>query len=103
MNKCVGIFGWLFGHDFEPRYDVKTHVPEKIISQIVALLFTPWTAMVDLIAVSGNANKTSEYVGDVCRRCGQSTILSIMETKVVDPVKDARIIDPMNFDKDSLR
>lgn len=53
MNKCVGIFGWLFGHNFRARFDIRQ--PSIHATGGVAFM---------------KALQIRIYRGDVCKRCG---------------------------------
>lgn len=59
MTRCMGVTGWLFGHDYRARYDkgpagdVQMH----------------WFRVQDLVDAA-EASKQITYRGDVCRRCG---------------------------------
>jgi hypothetical protein len=72
MNKCKGIFGLLFGHKFEGRYNTeegegKWPLKEgSIESQITS---TNPSAVSEIIESSRNQKTT--YIKDVCVRCGE--------------------------------
>jgi len=62
MKKdCVGITGWLFGHNFEAVYDTtgKIEVPSTLTS-------------ISATSLDVFRNETSEYVISVCKRCGKN-------------------------------
>jgi hypothetical protein len=72
MNKCKGIFGLLFGHKFEGRYNVEKSEGKwplqegSIESQITS---TNPDSVYAIIESSRDQKKT--YVKDVCVRCGE--------------------------------
>ena len=85
---CRGIFGWLFGHSFSPRYSTETLVPKELpelMASCIKYLGDPdcsydinndtdehgWRFM-DLImeGFKDTREERSSYLGDVCKRCG---------------------------------
>ena len=77
-DKCMGIWGALFGHKFEPRYN-ETESPtnsdnvtgaKEIVETIVgsgsALLSCEIASIMDSFCIC-----KSEYIHDVCVRCGK--------------------------------
>jgi len=64
-NECAGLFGRLFGHDYQPRF---THgAPTYKVSDsndVFSMVFS------DDVASVITASKPRTYHGDVCRRCG---------------------------------
>lgn len=63
-QDCIGIFGWLFGHKFEGRYNVYKEKHPMTMNP-------PLGAFIDIKGpVPPNIDKRM-YQGDVCLRCGQ--------------------------------
>lgn len=68
QDKCTGIFGKLFGHNFQPRYsesESEGTLPQDFWSP--ALTFG--RDVVNII--NSTKSRKSEYVHDVCVRCGK--------------------------------
>ena len=69
MNKCIGIFGKIFGHKFQPRYNEKIIPPKESEAQ---LFLSTRSVILDGDNTILNSLKRieKEYKGDVCVRCG---------------------------------
>lgn len=67
VYKCIGFGGWLWGHDYRPRYSVHESTPESPYNSF------GWTTLSDEV-MKMYASQTREYKktyeGDVCWRCG---------------------------------
>lgn len=64
LTECRGVTGWLFGHAFQPRFTV------------VERAMTDHRTLVTHIA-TGEGNPVEQdrtYHGDVCRRCGATSL-----------------------------
>lgn len=59
--KCSGLAGYLFGHEYEPRYS--TTPPD-------GFSFGPFKGSADAYTAAVDAWKVRQYHGDVCKRCG---------------------------------
>lgn len=76
MNKCVGLWGWLFGHKFQARFneeesDGKWPFKEGTLeSQMTTAVQGGYDVSVSSIVNSTKSHKSS-YVLDVCERCGE--------------------------------
>lgn len=79
-NKCSGLFGRLFGHKFQPRYDSNETYPEGTIEGLRTnvdrvLAQYPMAAMDSLSEVAEAYRCMDQnfvrYVQDVCVRCGE--------------------------------
>ena len=70
-SECAGISGSIFGHNFQPRYDITTNT-EKVSSEIIsALTERTWDYDSELVdAIEALKSSSSTYIGDVCTRCG---------------------------------
>lgn len=58
-TKCQGLFGRLFGHDFQARY---SYTPGTFKAD--------WGIFSSDVADIVRASRSRAYHGDVCRRCG---------------------------------
>ncbi len=78
-NKCLGIFGWMFGHRFVARWDTEEKLAPSAESVIAAV--APNTnvgrvmdALSDRTNLEGVVEQLKEtkttYLCDVCVRCG---------------------------------
>ena len=64
MDKCIGLMGQVFGHNFEPRYNTTSKLnPENMPESPVVLGFGE-------SIVDSYKDKVKLYKGDVCTRCG---------------------------------
>ena len=63
MTSCKGIGGWLFGHEYRPRY---SHGAPTVIPKNAHMVFAD--EMVKVL----NATRQSTYHGEVCVRCGST-------------------------------
>lgn len=64
-DRCVGIFGWLFGHNFQPRKTEKIGSCAAFPSGTYAIM-----SITDSMLDKYRERKTF-YHGDVCQRCGK--------------------------------
>ena len=60
-DKCKGVFGWFFGHKYEPRYDYQKGPLPNTIERIRGAYPE---ALEELMPVK------ETYIHDVCERCG---------------------------------
>jgi hypothetical protein len=79
---CTGFFGLIFGHDFEPRYsearvDSQVHHPPPSAEQIQHMIdAAPGGEETEILNTfenmlrNGNNTQESQYVCEVCVRCG---------------------------------
>ena len=67
--RCLGLFGWLFGHKYQPRYSERRAFPETKMK---------WSGYLDPTTIM---ETTKTYHGDVCQRCGHKIPLPQEEAK----------------------
>jgi len=72
--KCNGLTGWLFGHKYQPIFDVDKEFknPEELKKLVQAATSHNFWNTLTPIKVDTNAVKriTKTYVKHVCTRCG---------------------------------
>jgi hypothetical protein len=80
-TRCRGIFGFLFGHNFEDRYDRKSKsiaspniITPEIIKAIESAAFSEDVPECINTVMNNNSSSENEsiYICDVCVRCGQT-------------------------------
>jgi hypothetical protein len=77
-NKCKGLFGWLFGHKFEARYDENNDETEpgnftvqQVPENVLYLAVEDGELLSDILkSMKANSSK-STYIHDICVRCGK--------------------------------
>jgi hypothetical protein len=85
-NRCKGILGFIFGHNFQPRYTATEITNDPIIQavtsvkEMVAQFRSSGTTSRDEYVISegfkvikhalSTTNNKGSYVKDICRRCG---------------------------------
>jgi hypothetical protein len=76
MEKCIGIIGEFFGHDFEHIFDEKksepTWRPESVSSSMVLA-----NNVERVIELSKSCEK--KYVYSICKRCGETIKMEDIE------------------------
>lgn len=65
-DNCKGLAGRIFGHDYSPRYSYSA----PTLSNIQTWGLDYAENAVDMM----NASKSKTYHGEVCRRCGRTTL-----------------------------
>jgi hypothetical protein len=71
MSDCVGVVGWLFGHDFQPRYDETSQAPgAEVVDGLMQRRGVTLLLKEDIDFVAEMRSHTSVYIHDVCSRCG---------------------------------
>jgi len=79
-DSCKGLFGALFGHKFEARYDKKDNttapgnfssigIPDYILEEALVS-----ENLQDIIAAANGDSSSSTYVHDICVRCGEVVV-----------------------------
>lgn len=70
-NKCLGVTGWLFGHNFEDVFEDENSEPAFIPDQEV--VDTSDISKIDAIGrlVIASTPAKDRFVHTVCRRCGR--------------------------------
>lgn len=63
MNKCKGIFGWMFGHKYKHCFDSFEELPNGTIN------LNPFWESSNTVIESFKMTKHI-YKGHVCQRCG---------------------------------
>lgn len=81
-NKCIGFFGFIFGHNYRPRFDETDTTSDSIAKEASTSLknyidrchFSPDQCVVDSIldGFRGMNSLKSIYIKDVCVRCGNT-------------------------------
>jgi len=65
-NKCVGLGGWLFGHNYEPR-----HTKKISAAKLGDIKLNGY----DLVNILDKfCDHESIYHGDICVRCGHTIV-----------------------------
>ena len=84
-NECVGLFGRLFGHNFQPRYDeVLSDAAAETLDRLEEIESTELQYVI-------RAFSESIFIHDVCTRCGANV------PRMVDTVLSAKSATP-NFE-----
>ena len=68
-TKCCGLFGKLFGHRFEARYDSEESegkLPDQLTSVTIDAHY-----LVQIVEATRSIKET--YIHDICTRCGETT------------------------------
>lgn len=73
-RQCLGLWGKIFGHDFQPRFSTEEtihgpqeHIAEQAIDACETDTFL--SGIIDSVAGLNKSQKVT-YEGDVCGRCG---------------------------------
>jgi hypothetical protein len=69
MDKCIGLFGWMFGHKFKHLFNVEIGTPTLSASWFESrLLFI----QSDLEALALSRPRKEIYIHSACKRCGKT-------------------------------
>jgi len=73
MSKCNGIIGFLFGHNFQPRFDEKITAPtdESLTKILGNSSYKTVFLDNDIHALKHMRSIDKKYIHDVCPRCGE--------------------------------
>lgn len=74
MQKCSGLFGWMFGHKFRARFNEeesegKWPFKEGTLESQITVASGPSVNSASII--NSTKSKSSKYVLEVCERCGE--------------------------------
>ncbi|MFA5397337.1 MAG: hypothetical protein WC346_15105 [Methanogenium sp.] len=65
-DKCIGLLGRMFGHNFKPRYSTKTSEPSWKPSNHASMLLPN-----DINGMKVSKSVEHIYEGEICVRCGE--------------------------------
>lgn len=69
MRTCTGLFGFLFGHAYQARYDERRMLPPAVADMLK--VFLRRSTVVNSMKIDKPVNDMDRlYVADVCTRCG---------------------------------
>jgi hypothetical protein len=74
-DKCNGLWGWLFGHKFQARFNEEEgegRWPFKVFNIERSMYGTPDPHNIDMSSIiNSTKSRKSTYVFDICERCGE--------------------------------